>query len=226
MPALSIPELFQLLILTLSSTSLARLPLVLVIFVFIGVVGYTLVYPYLGPYSPADVREKTEKMMEDAKATYDVLKREHLSQTSDEEEHRRHSAAYDALFQRHLSDLYDEHALFLHPMHSFRFWWDAGIWRSDIGSWVNQMKIAIKKKQLSRSASSPGLGSRARSTNTLTNSDSNISTSASSVSAGDVMPSVNFGGETYLLSLVQSPSSSNRGGSSAPSSEEDITNSV
>ncbi|KAK0202057.1 hypothetical protein DFS33DRAFT_1351746 [Desarmillaria ectypa] len=148
MPALSIPELFQLVMLTLSSTSLARLPLISVMVVFISVIVHTLVYPYLGPYAPADVREKIVKIMKDAKVTYDLLKHGRIAQLADEEEHRKHSAAYDALFQQHLSDLYHERALFLYLMHSFRFWHDAGIWRSDISSWVNKMKAAIKAKQL------------------------------------------------------------------------------
>ncbi len=89
MPALSIPELYQLVTLTLSSTSLARLPLILVMAVFFSVIGYTLVYPSLGPYAPADVREKTANVMEDAKTTFGLLESEGIAQLADEEEHHR-----------------------------------------------------------------------------------------------------------------------------------------
>ncbi|PBK97356.1 hypothetical protein ARMGADRAFT_1162264 [Armillaria gallica] len=222
MPVLSIPELYQLVTLTLSSTSLARLPLILVMAVFFSVIGYTLVYPSLGPYAPADVREKTANIMEDAKTTYGLLKSEGIAQLADEEEHHRHSAAYDALFQQHLSDLYDEHALFLHPLHSFRFWRDAWTWRSDISSWVNKMKTAIRTKQLSGSISPPD-DFRSEAKSVSSSSEPNTYASPSSVNADDGMLSVNFGVESYPLSFMQGPSSSG-GGSLTPPSEEDITN--
>ncbi|PBK75145.1 hypothetical protein ARMSODRAFT_1000801 [Armillaria solidipes] len=225
MPVLSIPELYQPPTLTLSSTSLARLPLILVMAVFFSVIGYTLVYPSLGPYAPADVREKTANIMKDAKATYDLLKIEGIAQLADEEEHHRHSAAYDALFKQHLSDLYDEHALFLHPLHSFRFWRDAWTWRSDISSWVNKMRTAIRAKQLSSGSISPPDDFRSEAKSASISSEPNIYTSPSSVNADDGMLSVNFGVESYPLSFMQGPSSS-RGGSLAPPSEEDITNVV
>ncbi|KAK0441647.1 hypothetical protein EV421DRAFT_1811907 [Armillaria borealis] len=225
MPVLSIPELYQLFTLTLSSTSLARLPLILVMAVFFSVIGYTLVYPSLGPYAPADVREKTANIMEDAKATYNLLKNEGIAQLADEEEHLRHSAAYDALFKQHLSDLYDEHALFLHPLHSFRFWRDAWTWRSDISSWVNKMKTAIRAKQLSSGSISTPDGFRSEAKSASISSEPNIYASPSSVNADDGMLGANFGVESYPLSFMQSPSSS-RGGSLAPPSEEDITNVV
>lgn len=89
MPVLSIPELYQLVTLTLSTTSLSRLPLILVMMIFFSVIGYTLVYPSLGPYAPADVREKTASVMEDAKETYILLQSEGIAQLADEKEYHR-----------------------------------------------------------------------------------------------------------------------------------------
>ncbi|SJL07788.1 uncharacterized protein ARMOST_11139 [Armillaria ostoyae] len=179
MPVLSIPELYQLVTLTLSSTSLARLPLILVMVVFFSVIGYTLVYPSLGPYAPAD---------------------------------------------QHLSDLYDERALFLYPLHSFRFWRDAWTWRSDISSWVNKMKTAIRAKQLSSRSINPPDDFRLEAKSASISSEPRYA-SPSSVNADDGMLGVNFGVESYPLSFMQGPSSS-RGGSLAPPSEEDVTNVV
>ncbi|KAK0464209.1 uncharacterized protein EV420DRAFT_1031880 [Desarmillaria tabescens] len=218
--AFSIPELYQLITLALSSTSLSRLPPIVVMAVFVGLIAYSLTYPYYGPYSPANVRENIAKIMEDANATYDLLKSERIAQLADEEEHHKHSAAYDALFQQPFCDIYHERALLLHPMDSFRFWRDAGIWRSDISSWVNRMKTAIKAKQLSSESTntSDELGLEAKSSNT--SSESNIYASASSgVNADDVV-----GVESYPLSFMQGPNSSSRGGSMGPPGEEDITN--
>ncbi|KAK0187795.1 hypothetical protein F5146DRAFT_1141256 [Armillaria mellea] len=89
MPALSIPELYQLATLTLSMTVLAQLHLILVMMILFSIIGYTLLYPSLGPYAPADVREKTANVMEDAKATYILLQSEGIAQLTDEEEYHR-----------------------------------------------------------------------------------------------------------------------------------------
>ncbi|KAK0487725.1 hypothetical protein IW261DRAFT_1449472 [Armillaria novae-zelandiae] len=225
MPLLSIPELYQLIMLTLSTTSLARLPLLLVIVAFFSVIGYTLVYPSLGPYAPADVMEKTANIMEDANATYVVLKSEGIAQLADEEEYHRHSAAYDALSKQHLSDLYYENALFLHPLHSFRYWRDAWTWRSNISSWVNKMKTAIRAKQLSSRSVNPPDDFRSEGKPASISSEINTYASSSSVNADDDILSVNASIESHSLGFVQG-SSSDRGGSLAPPSEEDITNVV
>ncbi|KAK0221574.1 hypothetical protein IW262DRAFT_1374936 [Armillaria fumosa] len=225
MPVLSIPELYQMVTLTLSTTSLARLPLLLVMVAFFSVIGYTLVYPSLGPYAPADVMEKTANVMEDAKATYVLLKSEGIAQLADEEEYHSHGAAYDALSQQHLSDIYYENALFLHPLHSFRYWRDAWTWRSNISSWVNKMKTAIRAKQLSSRSVNPPDDFRSEGKSASISSEPNINVSSSSVNADDDMLSINADIESYPLSFVQG-SSNDRGGSLAPPNEEDITNVV
>ncbi|KAK0504278.1 hypothetical protein EDD18DRAFT_1132736 [Armillaria luteobubalina] len=225
MPVLSIPELYQLVTLTLSTTSLARLPLLLVIVAFFSVIGYTLVYPSLGPYAPTNVMEKTANIMEDAKATYALLKSEGIAQLADEEEYHRHSAAYDALSQQLLSDLYYENALFLHPLDSFRYWRDAWIWRSNISSWVNKMKTSIRTKQLSSRSINPPDDSRPEGKSASISSEPNTNASSLSVNTDDDMLSVNVDIESYPLSFVQG-SSSDRGDSVAPPSEEDITDVV